>query len=289
MVEYILGNNIPPADEPLLQEKLNQARVAMSVTELVTAIRERLPLYGPLTSLQIREFLLHSELHSKLPGEVVFKRNDYTNSLYSVLDGEVGIQINPDKPAEMVRLGPGQFFGEMGLISGRRRTATIVATQPALLLEVDRNTMVKLVRSVPEIKAVIDNDAVVRQIKTYLAPDIDDAQHARRYLPSAKVIEFKPNDTLIEEGAEDDQVYHHPQGLGDGVAQDRRQGHGAELPAGRQLRRRDGDADEIEALGDGARRRQLRGDQDRQAPLSARCSSTRRSCAARSKTGSSIA
>ncbi len=206
VVEYILGNIIPPADEPLLQEKLNQARVAMSVTELVTAIRERLPLYGPLTSLQIREFLLHSELHLKLPGEVVFKRNDYTNSLYSVLDGEVGVQINPEKPAEMVKLGPGQFFGEMGLISGRRRTATIVATQPALLLEVDRNTMVKLVRSVPDIKAVIDNDAVVRQIKTYLTPDIDDAS-MKTVLAGKKVIEFKRNDTLIEEGAEDDQVY----------------------------------------------------------------------------------
>jgi len=206
VVEYILGNNIPPADEPLLQDKLNQAHVAMSVTELVTAIRERLPLYRSLTALQIREFLLHSELHSKLPGEVVFKRNDYTNSLYSVLDGEVGVQINPSNPAEMVKLGRGQFFGEMGLISGRRRTATTVATQPALLLEVDRNTMVKLVRSVPEIKQVIDRDAIVRQIKTYLAPGVDE-QRLHDVLDSAKVVEFKPNATLIEEGAEDDQVY----------------------------------------------------------------------------------
>ena len=206
VVEYILGNNIPPADEPLLQDKLNQARVAMSVTELVTAIRERLPLYRSLTSLQIREFLLHSDLHSKLPGEVVFKRNDYTNSLFSVLDGEVGVQINPENPADMVKLGRGQFFGEMGLISGRRRTATTVATEPALLLEVDRNTMVRLVRSVPEIKQVIDRDAVIRQIKTYLAPGIDE-QHMHEVLASAKVVEFKPNDTLIEEGGEDDQVY----------------------------------------------------------------------------------
>ncbi len=206
VVEYILGNNISPADEPLLQQKLDQAHVAMSVNELVTAIRERLPLYRSLTSLQIREFLLHSELHSKLPNETVFKRNDYTNSLYSILDGEVGIQINPENPAEQVRLGRGQFFGEMGLISGRRRTATTIATEPALLLEVDRNTMVKLVRSVPEIKQVIDRDAVVRQIKTYLAPGVDE-RRLHEVLDSAKVVEFKPNETLIEEGAEDDPVY----------------------------------------------------------------------------------
>ena len=148
----------------------------MSVTELVTMIRERLPLYASLTPLQIREFLLHSEIHKLQPRDIVFRRNDYTNSLFSILEGEVGIEIDPSHPDAMVRLGPSEFFGEMGLISGRRRTATTVATQPSLLLEVDRNTMVRLVRTVPEIKAVIDHAAVVRQIKTYLAPGIDHSE-----------------------------------------------------------------------------------------------------------------
>ena len=173
VVEYILGNRIPPADEPLLQEKLDKAHVQMSVTDLVTMIRERLPLYASLTPLQIREFLLHSEIHQLQAGDIVFRRNDYTNSLFSILEGEVGIEIDPSHPDAMVRLGPSEFFGEMGLISGRRRTATTVATQQSLLLEVDRNTMVRLVRSVAEIKAVIDQAAVVRQIKTYLAPGVD--------------------------------------------------------------------------------------------------------------------
>ena len=206
VVEYILGNNIPPADEPLLQAMIDKAGVKLSVTDLVTEIRERLPIYKPLTALQIREFLLHSELHNVKPGEIVFHRNDYTNSLYSVLDGEVGIQIDPAKPDQMVRLGVGKFFGEMGLISGRRRSATVVATQQSLLLEVDRNTMVKLTRTMPEIKAVVDRDAVVRQIETYLAPGIDEVR-LHEVLESAKVVEFKANETLIEEGAEDDDVF----------------------------------------------------------------------------------
>jgi CRP-like cAMP-binding protein/Fe-S-cluster-containing hydrogenase component 2/thioredoxin reductase len=206
VVEYILGNNIPPADEPLLQAKLDKARVKLSVTDLITMIRERLPLYASLTPLQIREFLLHSELHQFQPGDIVFRRNDYTNSLYSILEGEIGIEIDPAHPDDLVRLGVSEFFGEMGLISGRRRTATTVATQPSLLLEVDRNTMVRLVRSVPDIKAVIDREAVVRQIKTYLAPGIEHEQ-LHDVLASAQVLEFKPNDVLIEEGAQDDPVY----------------------------------------------------------------------------------
>ena len=128
VVEYIRGDTpSPPADEPLIQAKLDSQGVAMTVSELVKAVRERLPLYAPLTPLQIREFLLHCDIHRLNPGEVVFRRNDFTNSLYSVLDGEVGIQIHPDRPDQLVALGRGQFFGEMGLIAGRRRTATVLA------------------------------------------------------------------------------------------------------------------------------------------------------------------
>ncbi len=55
-VEYILGNNIEPADAPLIKAKLEQAQVAMTVPELVATVRDRLPLFATLTPLQIREF-----------------------------------------------------------------------------------------------------------------------------------------------------------------------------------------------------------------------------------------
>lgn len=206
VVEYILGSNVPPADEPLLQAKLDKFGIAMSVPELVAAIRERVPLFASLTPLQIREFLIHAEMHHPNPGDVVFARNEYANSVFAVLDGEVGIQVNPADPHEMVRLGQGEFFGEMALISGRRRTATVVATAHSLLVEVDRNTMVRLVRSVPEIKRILDSAAVVRQIKTYLVPHIEDSLLAG-VVRSSEVVSFKANDVLIQEGDTDDSVY----------------------------------------------------------------------------------
>ena len=204
VVEYIDGNPIPPADEPLLQEKLDHAKLDMKVPELIAAIREKLPLFATLTPLQIREFLIHSVLHHPGPGDIVFRRDEYANSLYLVLDGEVGIEV---EGGALVKLGQGQFFGEMALISGRCRTATVVATKPSVLLEIDRNTMVRLVRSNPAIKQGIDGPAVIRQIKTYLAPHVDDAVFAE-VAASAQVVEFKAGDTLIEEGAtDDDSVY----------------------------------------------------------------------------------
>ena len=206
VIEYIQGNNIPPADEPLLQAKLDGSGVKMSVQELVAAVRERLPLFSALTTLQVREFLIRADLHAPKAGEVVFERGEFANSLYTILDGEVGIRVNPDDPNDMVRLRQGEFFGEMALISGRRRTTTVVATTGALLLEIDRNTMVKLVRSEPTIKAGIDKAAVVREIKTFLAPQVEDSLLSE-VVDSSAVVEFKPNEKLIEEDATDDAVY----------------------------------------------------------------------------------
>src|SRR6516162_5611141 len=55
VIEYILGNNIAPADEPLIQAKLDHADVAMTVAELITMVREKLPLFATRAPLQIRE------------------------------------------------------------------------------------------------------------------------------------------------------------------------------------------------------------------------------------------
>ena len=206
VVEYILGNKIAPADEPLIQAKLDHAKVGMTVAELVTAVHQKLPLFATLTPLQIREFLIRAELYQKQPGDVVFARGEYANSVHFILDGEVGIRTDPNDPLELAKLGAGKFFGELALLSGRRRTRTIVATAPSLLLEVDRNTMIRLVRSVPEVKQAIDSAAVVRQIKVHLAPEVDD-QLLDEVVRTAQVVQFKPNDTLIEEGARDDSVY----------------------------------------------------------------------------------
>ncbi len=214
VVEYLRGNRIPPADEPLIQAKIDRAaahrgaeprRAGMSVADLVAAVRA-LPLFAALTPLQIREILIHAELHRKNPGEVVIARGEYANSVYSVLAGEAGLQPDPDNPQELVRLGAGQFFGELALLSGRRRTRTVLATAPSLLLEVDRNTMVRLVRSVPEIRQVVDDAAITRYLRVYFAPDLDDAA-LFEVVRTATIVSFKPDEVLIEEGAHDDSVY----------------------------------------------------------------------------------
>ena len=214
VVESILGNTVMPADEPLIQQKLTRdiiraldpAATGMTGAELVEHIRARAPMFAELQPVQIRAFLIHSKLHYLQPDAIVFERGDHTDTLFTVLDGEVGIRVNQDDPNEMVRLGAGQFFGEMGLISGRIRSATVVATQPVLLLEVERNTILKLEGSHPAVKKTIDDAAVIRQIKSYLAPHIDE-ELLKEVVATSKIVPKKTGEVLIREGDTDDAVY----------------------------------------------------------------------------------
>ena len=206
VVESILGNVIPPADEPLLQAKLTKAKLSWSVAELVNAVKEQVPLFRAITPLQIREVLTASEVHRVEAGAVLFRRNDYTNSVFAVIVGAIGVETDPEKPNDLVRLGPGTFVGEMGLISGRRRTATVTAVEPSALLEVPRNTMLRLARSVPDIKRQIDEVAIVRQFRAHIAPAATDETLAP-VVEHSKVVDFKAGEPLIKEGDTDDRVF----------------------------------------------------------------------------------
>jgi voltage-gated potassium channel len=66
-------------------------------------------------------------------GAVVMRRGDPGSAMYFLMAGEVEVRLKP----QPVRLTDGAFFGEMALISGAPRIATVVATRPTLLLELD--------------------------------------------------------------------------------------------------------------------------------------------------------
>ena len=62
-----------------------------------------------------------------LPGDVVIRQGDRGAELFLVSDGGVKIERSGQ---EVARLGPGEFFGELALLSGNPRNATVIATDP---------------------------------------------------------------------------------------------------------------------------------------------------------------
>ena len=73
------------------------------------------------------------------PGEVILRQGDPGDSLYVVRGGTVVVQIGVlGASKEIATLGDGQFFGEMSLMTGESRTATVVAKTDVECYVVDK-------------------------------------------------------------------------------------------------------------------------------------------------------
>ncbi|WP_164017778.1 cyclic nucleotide-binding domain-containing protein [Pyxidicoccus trucidator] len=73
-------------------------------------------------------------------GEVVVKEGDPGTSMFVVLEGRVGVARESEgrEPVVMEQLGAGEFFGELALLTGSPRTASIVALEDAVILELSQ-------------------------------------------------------------------------------------------------------------------------------------------------------
>ncbi|WP_029920562.1 cyclic nucleotide-binding domain-containing protein [Nevskia soli] len=199
VVEFIQGHNVEPADEPLLRGKFGAMPGFRTVDAALELVQRRVPVLAPLTRLQLREFLLDSELRLPQQGEVIFERNAYSDSFYSIVNGQVDIELVGGKATRTVTLGPGEFFGEMSLISGRRRSATVHAGPNCMLVETPRRSMNKLIYSIPAVKRVLDQSFLSRAIQAAIAPERPPVA-LQSLIATASVLAFKPGEHLFREG-----------------------------------------------------------------------------------------
>ena len=200
VIEFIEGRRVEPADAPLLRAKFELLPgFKGDVDAALAAIHSGVPLLEPLTTLQLREFLLDSEIHVPKPGEVVFERNDYSDGFYSILAGTVEIEVDPDDPSKQITVGAGQFFGEMSLISGRRRSGTVRAGHNCVLIESPRRTTLKLINSVAAVKRVLDEAFLRRVLEAQIAPGVSaaDLQHL---VANATLEKYDANKVIFNEG-----------------------------------------------------------------------------------------
>jgi CRP-like cAMP-binding protein len=85
-------------------------------------------------------------------GQTVFDEGDPGEVLYVIQTGMVElVRSGPDGPRLVARLGPGEFFGEMGVLLGRPRSVRAVAVSDSRLLELDAATFEEMCVARPEI------------------------------------------------------------------------------------------------------------------------------------------
>jgi voltage-gated potassium channel len=93
------------------------------------------------------------------PGAVIVRRGERGDCMYFVASGEVAIRVTP----ESIHLGSGDFFGELALLTGDPRNATVVALQHCTLLRLDIVDFRQLLGRQPELARIIRAAADARR------------------------------------------------------------------------------------------------------------------------------
>jgi len=105
------------------------------------AIWRNLSLFAGLDEAELEKLAKVSSRRPVARGAFVVRAGESTDSLYILLAGRAKVTNCDEEGREIILawLGPGEFFGEMGLIDGSPRSANVIATEHCELLHIGRD------------------------------------------------------------------------------------------------------------------------------------------------------
>jgi len=108
----------------------------------------RVPLFSGCTDEELARIAQISEIVESPAGTILTEIGAPGNSFFFIIDGRVSVQT-PIGSGDLLR--PGDFFGEMSLLDGEPRSATITATTDVRLLIVERSQFWRLLEEAPDL------------------------------------------------------------------------------------------------------------------------------------------
>jgi small-conductance mechanosensitive channel len=161
-VWYALQRNGIPLGMPLRAVQ-RYAPAAQRLQPEPGTIRRRLSrvdILSPIDREVQQKIADAARVHVYSNGETILNRGAQGDSMFIVHDGSVSVRVDD---AEVARLGPGDCFGEMALLTGERRTADVVALTDVVALEIARDALLPVLHEVPDLAAAISAKVVQRQ------------------------------------------------------------------------------------------------------------------------------
>jgi CRP-like cAMP-binding protein len=106
------------------------------------------PLFRGLPRRHLKSLAALCEVADYMAGATVVKQGEIGDSFYAVLTGNAKVTANG---RFLKRLLPGDTFGEISLLDGGPRTASVVTETAATLLVLERRNFIKALRGEPEL------------------------------------------------------------------------------------------------------------------------------------------
>jgi CRP/FNR family cyclic AMP-dependent transcriptional regulator len=119
--------------------------MAAMATTVSTAVLRTVPLFMGFAEEQLRTLTAVVTRRSAPRGSIIMAAGDPTDSLYIVISGRLKVMMGDADGKEVILsiLGPGEFFGEMGLIDDSPRSASVLTIEPCELLAIAKRDFKK--------------------------------------------------------------------------------------------------------------------------------------------------
>ncbi|MGH2590039.1 MAG: cyclic nucleotide-binding domain-containing protein [Actinomycetota bacterium] len=109
----------------------------------------QVPLFSGLAPRHLKRISELTEEQRYMEGASVVREGEQGDTFYVILEGEAKVVAPSGRVVN--RIFPGQYFGEISLLDGGPRTATVVAETPLKMLALERSAFLKIVEQEPAV------------------------------------------------------------------------------------------------------------------------------------------
>ncbi len=138
------------------------------VSRAVTAAIEASPLFAPLSAEERARLAAGARLLTFGPKETVVGEGEEGSSMFLIAHGRVGVSAHgaSSESQRVAMLDAGSGFGEISLLTGEPRLATIRTLEESLLVEIDKSTLAPILEANPSLVDKLDEIVLERRRQT---------------------------------------------------------------------------------------------------------------------------
>jgi CRP/FNR family cyclic AMP-dependent transcriptional regulator len=114
---------------------------------------KRIPLFADADEGELRQVAVFAESKEVPEGEVVLQEGGFSRELLAIEDGTAEVTRDGDHVAD---LGPGDIFGEAGMLDDEMRSATVTATSRLKLISMGHFEVKRLKKDAPDVYSRIE-------------------------------------------------------------------------------------------------------------------------------------
>ncbi|HVQ55819.1 MAG TPA: mechanosensitive ion channel family protein [Pyrinomonadaceae bacterium] len=136
------------------------------------------PVFTPLSEEEIERLARASVKRTFAPGEPIVRRGQEGRSMFVIVRGNVKVQVPGANGQQVInRLATNDFFGEMSLLTGEPRSATVVAEDEVDVLEIRKGALKPIFESNPELmESVVE---IIEERKQLLTANIHETDEGK--------------------------------------------------------------------------------------------------------------